>query len=193
VNGSLCVLAPSPDADAQRDVTALGPVRFLVAPNSFHYGGLAGWSARFPDASLWLAPGLAARRPELPAGSEIREGAALPFADALAHTVLDSGRGVAEVAFLHRPSRTLILTDACFHIREAPRARDRLGLRLLGALGRFGPSRTARAILLRDRAAVRAWVERLCAWDFARVVVSHGDVLEPGGPDALREALRSYL
>ena len=77
-----------------------------------------------------LAPGLRARRPELPAGDEIAEGAETPFSGALAHTVLGPIRGVSEVAFLHRPSRTLILTDACFHILEAPRARDRLVYRI---------------------------------------------------------------
>lgn len=189
---ALCVLSPLPDAEAQRDVAALGRVRFLVAPNSFHYGGLVSWSARFSGASLWVAPGLPVRRPELPAAHEIREGEPLPFSDALAHTVLES-RGVAEVAFLHRPSRTLILTDACFHIRAAPRALDRLGLRLLGAFGRFGPARTSRAILLRDRAGVAAWIQRILRWDFERIVVAHGEVLEAGGRETLCDAFRSYL
>jgi hypothetical protein len=190
--GGLCVLAPPPDAEAQRDVAALGAVRWLVAPNSFHYGGVAGWAACFPEAARLVAPGLPARRPELPAAAEIREGVPLPCAATLSHAVLEAGRGVSEVAFLHRPSRTLILTDACFHVREAARARDRLALRLLGAWQRFGPSRTARAVLLRDRAAAAAWLERLCGWDFGRVVVAHGEPLEPAGPARLREAFRSY-
>jgi hypothetical protein len=168
-------------------------VRCLVAPNSFHYVGLASWAAAFPEARILLAPGLHARRPELPAGDEIAEGGELPFASVLAHTVLGPRRGISEVAFLHRPSRTLLLTDACFHIREAARARDRLALRALGAWRRFGPSRTARTLLLLDRAEVAAFVERMCRWDFARIVVAHGEVLEPAGKEALCEAFRSYL
>jgi hypothetical protein len=99
---------------------------------------------------------------------------------------------VAEVAFLHRPSRTLILTDACFHILEAP-WRDRAGWRLLGVWKRFGPSLTARSILLRDRARVAAFVERLCRWDFERIAVAHGEVLEGASAETLREAFGSYL
>ena len=190
--GALAVISPPPDAEARRDVAALGPVRFLVAPNSFHYVGLASWAAAFPGAQVLLAPGLRTRRPELPAGDEIRDGAESPFASVLAHAVLGPLRGVSEVAFLHRPSRTLILTDACFHMREAARTRDRLALRALGAWQRFGPSRTARTILLRDRAAVADWIERLCRWDFGRIVVAHGEVLEAAGPPVLREAFRAY-
>ena len=191
--GGLAVLSPPPDEEARRDVAALGPVRFLVAPNSFHYVGLAGWAAAFPEAKVFVSPGLGARRPELPAGEELAEGAELPFTSALAHTVLGPARGVSEVAFVHRPSRTLILTDACFHLMDAPRARDRLAFRMLGAWRRFGPSRTARSILLRDRAEVARFVERMCRWSFERIVVAHGAVLEPAGPEALCAAFRSYL
>jgi hypothetical protein len=166
-------------------------VRFLVAPNSFHYVGVASWVAAFPEARVLLAPGLRARRPELP-GEELREGAAPPFADVLAHTVLGPLRGVSEVAFLHRPSRTLVLTDACFHVQRAERAIDRLAHRALGMRG-FGPSLTARTVLLRDRALVADFVERLCGWDFARIVVAHGEVLEGADAKALREAFRAYL
>lgn len=189
--GGVAVLSPVPDEEARRDVAMLGPVRCLVAPNSFHYAGLASWAAAFPEARVLLAPGLRARRPELLAGDERVEGAEAPLASALAHTVLGPWRGVSEVAFLHRVSRTLILTDACFHLREAANARDRLAYRLLGAWQRFGPSRTARAILLRDRAQVADFVARVCRWDFERIVVAHGAVLESGGPGALRAALRA--
>jgi hypothetical protein len=192
-DGGLVVLSPPPDDPARRDVAMLGPVRFLVAPNSFHYVGLASWTAAFPDARVLLAPGLRARRPELRAGDELAEGVEAPFASALAHTVLGPIRGVSEVAFLHRTSRTLIVTDACFHIRAAARARDRLAYRALGAWRRFGPSLTARTILLRDRAEVARFVERICRWDFERIVVAHGEVLEPAGREAMCAAFRSYL
>ena len=191
-DGALAVISPLPDEPAQRDVAALGRIGALIAPNSFHYLGLASWAAAHPAARVFLAPGLRARRPELPAGDELSEGAWTPFADVLPHTVLGPHRGVSEVAFLHRPSRTMLLTDACFHIREAP-WRDRLGWRLLGAWRRFGPSRTARTILLRDRAEVARFVERLCRLEFERIVVAHGDVLEGAGPATLRAAFRSYL
>ncbi len=190
--GTLAVLSPPPDAEALRDVAALGRIDALVAPNSFHYAGLPGWAAALPEARVFLAPGLRARRPELPPGDELADGAAAPFAAELPHAVFGPVRGVSEVVFLHRPSRTLILTDLCFHVREAP-WRDRLGWRVLGAWRRFGPSRTARWVLLRDRARVAAFVERLCGWDFTRIVVAHGEVLEGASAATLREAFRAYL
>jgi hypothetical protein len=191
-DGALAVISPLPDDAARRDVAALGRVGFLIAPNSFHYLGIQSWASAFPDARVWLAPGLARRRPELPAGNALVEGAATPFADVLAHALFAPHERVAEVAFLYRPSRTLILTDACFHIRDAPR-RDRLGWRLMGVWQRFAPSRTARTLLLRDRARVADWVERLCRFDFERIAVAHGEVLEGASVASLRAAFRAYL
>ena len=40
-------------------------------------------------------------------------------------------------------------------------------------------------LLIRDRAAARASLQAILAWDIDRVVVAHGDVLETGGCAAL--------
>ena len=53
-------------------------------------------------------------------------------------------------------------------------------------MGRFGPHRIVR-FAIRDRAAARRSLERILAWDFERVVVSHGEVLETGGKRAVEE------
>jgi hypothetical protein len=185
--------SPVPLCDALREfVAARGGARFLVAPNSFHYLGLAEWQRSFPSAESWLAPGLPARVANAPAGRELREGSATPFAAELAHRVLDCGRGVTEVAFFHARSRTLLIVDSAFNVRALERRRDRAIWRTLGVLGRFGPTPTARAFLLRDRAAVRAWIETLCKWPFERIVMAHGEPLE-AGPRELRAAFGSYL
>jgi hypothetical protein len=166
-------------------VAGRGGARFLVAPNSFHYLGLAAWKRAFPNAEVWLAPGLPVRVTDVPGGCELREDAATPFAATLLHRVLDCGRGVTEVAFFHASSRTLLLCDSSFNLSPPPRAFDRLGARLMGIPFRFGPTRTARLMLLRDRAAVAAWVDELCAWDLVRVVMAHGEPLD-AGPRELR-------
>jgi hypothetical protein len=59
-------------------------------------------------------------------------------------------------------------------------------MRLIRSYGRFGPTKLD-PLLIRDRAAARESLERILAWDFDRIVVAHGDVLERGGREALRE------
>jgi hypothetical protein len=62
---------------------------------------------------------------------------------------------------------------------------------VVGATGRFGPHRLIRTAF-RDKAAVRESIDRMLGWDFDRVVMSHGRVLETGGRAAI-EAAFAYL
>ncbi|MBM4382321.1 MAG: DUF4336 domain-containing protein [Deltaproteobacteria bacterium] len=192
--GGVLAWAPVPlGAELRAFVEARGGARFLVAPNSFHYLGLAEWQRAFPSAEVWLAPGLRARvRDAVPAGRELVDEDATPFASTFAHRVLAGGRGTAEVAFFHAASRTLALVDSSFNVRHVERWIDRVVWGGYGALGRFGPTKTAHWFLLYNRAAVQAWIERVCAWDFARIVVAHGEPLE-AGPRDLRAAFAKYF
>jgi hypothetical protein len=78
-----------------------------------------------------------------------------------------------------------VLTDLAFHIRHSDSRFTRLFMRLNGAYGHFGPSRIFR-FLVKDRAALRTSLNRLQEWDFDRVIVSHGEVLERGGKQAMQ-------
>jgi hypothetical protein len=55
----------------------------------------------------------------------------------------------------------------------------------------FGPHRIIRSGIT-NRAAARRSVARILQWDFDRVTVTHGEVLESGGRDRFREAF-AYL
>ena len=100
--------------------------------------------------------------------------------------------GITEVGFFHARSRTLLLVDTSFNLHPPARALDRIGARLLGIPFRFGPTRSAKLIILRDRAVIAAWIEQLCAWDFSRIAMAHGEPLE-AGPRELRTAFARWL
>jgi hypothetical protein len=48
-------------------------------------------------------------------------------------------------------------------------------------------SRIGRAVI-RDRPGARAAIDRMLVWDFDRIVLAHGDVVERGGREALHDA-----
>jgi hypothetical protein len=92
-----------------------------------------------------------------------------------------------EVVFLHSASRTLILTDLCLNFGESDSRITRLVARLLGVYRRFGPSRSL-TWFLRDRPAARASVQRILQWDFDRIIIAHGDIIEANGKAKFDEA-----
>jgi hypothetical protein len=173
------------DADTRRALDALGPVRWVLGPCKVHHFHLAEFAAAYPDAALLAAPGLPEKRRDLRFAHVLTDDLELPFGGAIAHHVFGGAPMLNEVVLLHRPTRTLVLTDLAFNLPPGARNEARLFHRLVGATGRFGPHRVVR-LGMRDRAAAARSLETILGWDFERVIVSHGEVLETGGKAALR-------
>lgn len=192
-SGGLWLHSPGPLSEEQRRaIAALGPVEAVVAPSKVHFFYVAETLRAFPEARLHAAPGLAEKRKELRVDEVLAEEPPAEWAADLDQTLVRGAPYLNEVVFLHRPSRSLLLTDLAFHVRHSESAATRAFLRMVGAYGRLALSRSVR-LMVRDRRAFRASLERILAWDFDRVVVTHGEVLETGGSAALRSAWAHWL
>ena len=166
---------------------ALGRPRFVVAPNRFHHLFAGDYVAAYPACELFLAPGLERKRPDLKIAGVLGDAAHPAWANEIDQGLIRGVPLMNEVVFLHRPTRTLLTSDLVFNIGCDSPALTRWGFRLLGGYGRFGTTVLER-LFVRDRPAARASLERVLAWDFDRVVLAHGQVLEHGGRDGLRRA-----
>ncbi|HEX5749963.1 MAG TPA: DUF4336 domain-containing protein [Archangium sp.] len=175
------------DAETKGAVDALGPVRFLVAPNTMHHLSLGDWAAAYPAAKVLAPAGLRAKRPDLRIDVELSDVMDVGQSPTLELLLAHGIPKLEEFAFFHRPSRTLLLTDLAFNIHETPSWLTRTYLKLCGAYGKLAATWLLKS-MVKDKAALRAWKERVLGWDFERVVPCHGQVLEKGGKEALREA-----
>ncbi|MBW2414483.1 MAG: DUF4336 domain-containing protein [Deltaproteobacteria bacterium] len=186
--GGLWVHSPGPLDDAARAaLEKRGPVRALVAPNAMHHLFLPENAAAFPDAQVWAAPGVRAKRKEIANIHELGGSAPGLWSADLQQVAIEGIPRLTEYAFFHAASRTLLLTDLCFNVHHSDSWLTRTFMRLNRAWQRFGPSRMMRS-MIRDKAALRGSLDRVLEWDFDRVVVTHGEVLAGGGRDALRDA-----
>lgn len=190
-DGTLAVhSAIAMDEDGMASIESFGRPAWILVPNIFH-ASEAGWYAkRYPSARVLVPEEVRAKLFEKISRIDGSLDGHWPeeLAGDLAVIPL-RGTRIGETAFVHRPSRTLVLTDACFHYRDSDlTAFWRLLMSLNGAFDRFGPSRIFRHIALKDRRAFAASVETLLTHDFDRVIVSHGRTIETGGREAMREA-----
>lgn len=193
-SGGLLVHSPFElDPAMRRDLDGLGRVAHLVAPSTFHYLYLDENRAAFPDASVHLVPGLRERRPAVGAGNVLGDATPAGWEGQIEHAVLGPTRGAAEAVFFDRATRTLVLTDLAFHMRSATNAVDRLYWKMSGVWQRFGPTLLLANVLLREPDLVRPFLARVLAWDFDRIVVSHGDVVARDGHAIFRSAFARYL
>jgi hypothetical protein len=185
--GSLLLHSPVElDPELRRELDAIGRVRFAVAPNRVHHLYAGDVAKAYPGARLWIGPGLERKRPDLMYVAILGDEAPSEWRGEVEQVFFRGRPYENEVVFFHRPSRTLILCDLAFNFGPRAALPTRLLMRLLMSYGHFGPSKLD-PLLIRDRRAARASLERILAWDFDRVVVAHGDVLESGGREALRQ------
>jgi hypothetical protein len=190
LEGGLLLHSPVPLDDAlRRALDEKGPVRWVVGPSKVHHFYIGDYANAYPAAELCAAPGLPDKRKDLDFGCVLDAGQAEKWNGELRFHPFDGGP-MQEIVFFHPATRTLVLTDLAFNTPDDER-NARLFHWLVGSRGRFGPHRLVRA-MIRDRAAARRSIDAILEWDFDRVVVSHGDVLETGGRAAVTNAF-AYL
>ena len=104
---------------------------------------------------------------------------------------LEGMPSLQEHVVFHRPSRTLIVADLVFNFGPDVSAWTRfLVLCAVGARHQPGMSRPFR-LAIKDKAAFQRSLQALMRWDFERVIVGHGDVIETEGKRRLAEALEA--
>jgi hypothetical protein len=188
-NGGLLVHSPAPlSAELREALAQLGEVRFVVPASSLHgHLFMEQYRAAYPAAELFSAPGLDRKRRDLAFDGLLGSTPDPRWSEDLDQAPLLGHRFVTEIAFLHRPSRTLIVGDLCFTIGESAPAAMRSLARATGIYGRPRPTPMFRWGL-RNRAAARRSVDRILSWDFDRIIVGHGELLETGGQSAFSDA-----
>jgi hypothetical protein len=190
-DGGLVLIAPCPiDAALEAEIRALGQVRAVIAPNTFHHFYFLDALKRFPEAAAFLAEGVAEKLATPPAEARsLEEEPDAIWQQDLEQCRIGGAPKVNETVFFHASSGTLILTDFCFHFDPPPNGWTGIFLRLAGAHGKLAVSRLMRT-MLKDRDIVRAAVARILEWDFDRIIVTHGTNISADGKRRFRDATK---
>jgi hypothetical protein len=170
------------------EIQELGPVRHIVLPNLYHHVYASDAIQRWPAARVHAPAAMRRKRPELRIDSELSETPDTEWCGQIVPVHID-GSMLDETVFVHGPTRTLVCSDLIENFASSPHLATRLYLKAAGIQDRVAFSRFLRPVY-RDRRATRRSLERLLRLDFDRVVLTHGRVLERGGPAAVREAYR---
>ena len=185
--GGLWVHSPVPvTPELRAELAALGEVRHVVGPNLWHDECLREFQAEHPAALFHAAPGLAAQKRDVRFGEELSDTPHPDWAGVLEQHLVRGMPRMNEVVFFHPASRSLIIADLAFNLTDGPWWFALL-MRAYGAWNRFGPTPLEK-MLMKDKAAVRASIDRILEWDFDRVIVGHGRNVETGGQRVFREA-----
>ena len=185
--GELVIWSPvALDAVLKNEIDQIGPVRYLIAPNTFHHVFLRDWQSAYPAAQLFGPSALRKKRLDLSFHGDLDGGTALPWQAELPH-VMVANKLTPESVFFHRVSQTVLFTDLIqqfpvgWHkgwrgiiarldlmVGDAPNVprKFRLG---------FGPKEKARAM-----------VKPILDWPCERIIMAHGTPVTNDGAATLR-------
>jgi hypothetical protein len=187
--GKLWLHSPIPlTAELRAQLEALGTVSYLVAPNKVHHMFIGDWVKAYPQALLYGAPGLPAKRPDL-ANMRVLSSAGEPeWMQELGQLLFDGIPFANETVWFHWLSRTLILTDLCQWWQGDLPLTSLLYARATGVRKELAVPRTVR-LITRDRQAASASAAKILAWPIERVVVAHNSIIEQDARAAVTHAL----
>ncbi len=168
-------------------LAAAGTVTDIVAPNLYHSGGVKGALAAHPKARVWGPKGVHEKAPELPwrvFGQDPwpHEAVFQPF-------LIEGMPKFNEWVFLHKASRTLLISDFAFNITDPKGIGGWALYSVFGTYRRLGVSRLFLK-LVQDRAAFTASLKRIIDLPFDNLVMSHGQPIEGGAREKLIAASR---
>jgi hypothetical protein len=170
-DGRLWLHSPVRFDEAVADqLRALGTVSWIVAPNRAHHLFAKHAQRMFPQAVLYGAPGLAAKRPDLAGLIELGDTVPPEWQHELDQAVIRGMPFVNEVVWFHKATQTLIMTDV----------RAKLDV-----------PRTVR-LVTRDKAKAAGSARIILQWPFTRVITAHNSIVEQDAHAAVEKAFKHF-
>jgi len=191
---SLFVHSPlSPKNLPMFDLTNLGVVKHIVAPNCYHHLFVKKFHEAYPSAMTYCAPGLVEKRKDMKWDAVLTDEAPEVWKDEIEQHVVQGLDKLGEVVFFHAKSRTLLLTDLAFNLK-----REHTSFPFSAYLSLFGGYKQCCVswpfrFFINDKKALKNSLHRIMEWDFDRVLLTHGDTIETEGKEAFRNGTYSFF
>ena len=193
----LMIHSPCEIDSATRDaISALGDVAYIVAPGSYHHIHIASAQAAFPEADTYICPGIERKRPDLDFDWFLGDRPPAAWAGVLDQVLVRGNKFIWEVVFFHKPSKTLLVVDLIENFTDqTPNVNWLLKLWWKVVFHMWDNPKPAPEYQMgwKDKTAARDSLQRILEWDFDKIVLSHGDLIETNAKSMAQEAWEKPL
>ena len=193
-NGELVVISPIKiDKETINKINELGKVNIIIAPNLYHHLFISDFKSAYPAAQIFAAPGLDSKRQDINFDKIINQGK-IGIQDEIEYFLFEGFKTLTpkgafplnEIVFFHKESQTLIVTDIAFHFDETFPLITQLVTRVIGGFKKLEPS-ILEKLAIGDKQKVKNSIKTVLKWNFERVIVAHGSILDNQGKEKLRK------
>lgn len=168
------------------ELEQLGSVQHIIAPNLFHHLYVGEYVQEYSNARIHGAVGLANKRSDLSFHTELGSQSQDEWEGDLDQVMIEGMPKLNETAFFHRSSRTLICCDLVQNIQNVQNLWTKLYLKINRINNRVGVSKIIK-LTFQDRTMARKSLDQILTWDFGKIVMSHGEIIQSNGNKILKE------
>lgn len=197
-NGEVLVHDPCKiDATVKAEIDSIGEVKYIVAPGNFHHLFVSDFQQHYPDAETFLCPGLERKRPDIQFDWILGDRPDPRWGDEIEQVLIQGTRIIREVAFFHKPSKTLILVDLLENIGDDYQHKAGLWLRfwwkVVFRMWNHPKAAPEYQMAWGKKQIVKKGLEKILDWQAERVILAHGELVEENVSEVLRTAWRKVL
>ncbi len=197
LNGNLLIHSPSEiDLNTKVVIESLGKVQFIVAPGSYHYLYVESAQKAFDHAETFICPGIERKNPEIEFDWFLGDRPDPRLSDDFEQVLVRGNKYIWEVAFYHKITQTLILVDLIENITsETEDVSWTLKLWWKWVFRMWNNPKPAPEYQLgwQDKNAASLTLKRILDWDFERIVIAHGDLIEENAKQVAINAWKQVL
>jgi len=196
--GGVWVHSPTElNAELKAAVDALGPISVILAPSNGHNLWLRAWHDAYPDANVYVSAGIPKKLPALGGYLLLDEASDPPWSADLEQQMLRGVPFFDECVFLHKASGSLIVTDLVQNHRGQvhqgfAKVMTKLMLEPMGFKDICIAPPLRFSFVIKDRPAFVESISAVQAWNFERIIVTHGDIIEDNASDTFKRLMQRF-
>jgi hypothetical protein len=163
-----------------KQISEIGQVAAIVAPNLFHHMFLRSCIQHFPQAQIFVPKGLQDKIGAISGAVELSDDVRLASPQEIDQHSF-SGHTLQETILFHRATGTLVAADLIYNYQAEQHLGEKLFFRSVGCYGHPSVPFYHR-FAVSDKMAVSRLIEAVKAWPIKRIIMSHGRIY--AGADA---------
>lgn len=185
------------DDGVRREIDALGVVKYIIAPGSYHHLFVTDFQRVYPDAETFICPGLERKRPDIRFDWIVGNRPDPRWEDVIDQVLVQGTKFIWEVAFFHKPSKTLVLVDLLENIGDDYQHRASFWLRFWWKVvfHMWNNPKAAPEYQMGwgKKGVVKESLRTILGWQAERVILAHGELIEGDVEKVLATAWQKVL
>jgi hypothetical protein len=174
------------DTKTKQALSGMGDVTWAISPNLFHYLHVHSFHSHFPNCALFGVNGIEKKEKKCSFNLLNNNSADELWHPPIKQLQIQGMPNANEVVFLHPESKTLIVTDLLFNCYPT-KLWSKLFLKLNGAYNKCCSTRIFKSFIS-DKNKFKDSIDQLLTWDFDRIILTHGNIIEKNGKEIFEKS-----